>query len=77
MKWDYKEVVIVVKFYLKHVNDWRENIDLVMNELKSNGFANRDEPSTRMRISNIAYLHTGVGLSKASKKTKDVYNKLK
>ena len=42
-----------------HLDDWRSNIDVVMNELKQSGFVNRDVSSTMIRISNYAYLHTG------------------
>ena len=45
-----------------------------MNELKQSGFVNRDVSSIMMRISNHAYLHTGVGLSNASKQTQ-IYTK--
>ncbi|MFY9537471.1 MAG: hypothetical protein WAQ13_03790 [Bacilli bacterium] len=77
MKWSIKEEEIVCKFYLSHQDSWRANIDVVMNELRVAGFASRDESSTRMRISNIASLHTGVGLANASKQTVAVYNRLK
>lgn len=77
MRWERMEDEIVVKFYLKHVNDWRFYVDEVMLELKRAGFINRDESSTRMRISNVASLHTGVGLSNTTKQTREVYNRLK
>ena len=77
MKWELKEEEILVKFYLKHVNDWKNNIDELMIELTKNGFENREKNSARMRVSNVAYLHTGNGLSNASKQTKEVYNRLK
>ena len=77
MKWELKKEEILVKFYLKHVNDWKNNIDELMIELTKNGFENRDKNSARMRVSNVAYLHTGNGLSNASKQTKEVYNRLK
>ena len=74
MKWSVKEDEIVCKFYMKNVNDWRMKIDVVMDELKNAGFINRDVSSTKMRISNFAYLHTGVGLSNASKQSQNIYN---
>ena len=77
MKWDLIEEEIVVKFYLRHVNDWRSNIDEVMKELRNAGFINRSESSTRMRISNVSSLHTCVGLYNASKQTRETYNRLK
>ena len=76
MKWSIKEDEIVCKFYMNHLDDWRSNIDVVMNELKQSGFVNRDISSTMMRISNYAYLHTGVGLSNASKQTQSIYKKV-
>lgn len=48
----------------------------VKEKLKNNGFNERDETSTKMRLSNIEYLDTGKGLPKVSKQTKDVYNRL-
>ena len=59
------------------VKNWKEHINSLINELSLDSFPNRDLNSTKMRISNIEYLHTGVGLSKASKQTRDVYNSLK
>ena len=67
-----KEDEIVCKFYMNHQKDWRTNIDIVMDELKQAGFANRDIASTKMRISNYAHLHTGVGLKNASKQSQKV-----
>lgn len=77
MKWDINEEIIVIKYYLNNVNKWRENIDTLMKQLKDAGFVNRDINSVRMRISNISSLHTGAGLSHASKQTKDLYKNLK
>ena len=77
MKWSIKEDEIVCKFYMNHKNDWRINIGIVMDELKKAGFVNRDIASTKMRISNYAYLHTGVGLSNASKQSQKVYNNIR
>ena len=76
MKWSIKEDEMVCSFYLSHCNNWRSNVELLMNELATAGFT-RDESSTKMRISNYAYLHTGVGLSNASKQTQEVYIRLK
>ena len=73
MKWSIKEDEIVRKFYINHLDDWRSNIDVVMNELKHSWFVNRDVNSTMMCISNYAYLYTGVGLSNASKQTQSIY----
>ena len=73
MKWSIKEDEFVRKFYINHLDDWRSNIDVVMNELKYSWFVNRDVNSTMMRISNYAYLHSGVGLSNASKQTQSIY----
>lgn len=77
MEWKIQEEEIVVKYYLRHINDWRSHIDEVMAELKIASFTNRDESSTRMRISNVASLHFGVGLSKTCKQTRETYNRLK
>ncbi len=76
MKWAEKEDEIVCKFYLKHQNDWWNNIDIVMDELKQAGFVNRDSNSTRMRLANFSYIHTGQGLSKPSKQSRNIYDKI-
>ena len=76
MKWESQEETIVIKYYLQNVNNWRDNIDDSMKQLKEAGFINRDINSVRMRISNISSIHTGVGLSHASKQTRDLYDKL-
>lgn len=75
MRWNIKEDEIVCAFYLKHQNDWRNNIHVVMDELKQNGFVDRDENSTRMRLANFAYIHTGKGLTHPSKQSRKVYSK--
>lgn len=77
MKWALEEDEIVCAFYLSHYCDWRTNISLLMKELSLAGYTNRDESSAKMRVSNYAYLHTGVGLSNASKQTQTVYERLK
>lgn len=77
MEWNIREEEIVVTYYLNHVNDWRKNINVVLEELKREGFDKRDKSSTLYRLSNIAYLHTGVGQSKVSKQSREVYNRLK
>lgn len=76
MKWSYEDKIVCF-FYLNHVANWKENFNQVMIELHSNGYPNRDESSTRMRISNYSYLHTGKGLSNASKQSEKIYNLLK
>ena len=77
MRWEVKEDEIVCGFYLEHQNSWRHYIQDLMDELKTAGYINRDESSTRMRVSNYAYLHTGVGLSKTCRQEEKVYNSLK
>ena len=76
MKWSIKEDEIVCGYYLKHCDDWRNHLDLLMNELKAAGFPNRDLSSTKMRISNYSSLHTGVGLNHSSKQSRAVYQRL-
>ena len=76
MKWEAQEETIVIKYYLQNVNNWRGNIGDLMEQLKDAGFVNRDVNSVKMRISNISSIHTGVGLSHASKQTRDLYNKI-
>ena len=48
-----------------------------MDELGVAGFTSRDDSSTRMKISNVSSLHTGVCLANTSKQTIEVYNCLK
>ena len=76
MKWEAQEEIIVIKYYLQNVNCWRNNIHDLMKQLKDAGFVNRDINSVRMRISNISSIHAGVGLSHASKQTRDLYDKI-
>ncbi|MBQ8142006.1 MAG: hypothetical protein IJ194_02465 [Bacilli bacterium] len=76
MKWDMREDEIVCKYYLLHIKDFRRNIDILMEELKKAGYSQRDISSTKMRLANYAYLHTGVGLSKASNQSRIVYQKM-
>ena len=76
MKWSLKEDEIVCAFYLSHTDNWRSNIDLLMGKLKEAGFVVRDENSAKMRVSNYAFLHTGIGLSNASVQSKNIYVKL-
>lgn len=45
----------------------------LMRQLKNAGFIHRDINSVKMRISNIASLHTGIGLSHVSKQTRELY----
>ena len=77
MKWEVEEEEIIVKFYLNHVNDWHSHIDDLMKYLSEAGFQNRSRASAIMRVSNVSSLHTGVGLSNASKQTRQIYDKLK
>jgi len=76
MEWELLEEKIVVNFYLRHVSNWQNNMDEVMNEMKNAGYTSRDETSTHMRISNVSWLHTGIGLSNASKQTIETYKKM-
>lgn len=77
MTWSYEEDEIVCRFYLKHPDNWKQCFNQVMDELHSYGYINRDEKSTKMRISNYSYLHTGKGLSKASKQSRAVYSSMR
>lgn len=74
MKWTFEEDYIVCNFYLSHIDSWYQNIDDVMMELKQKGFGSREESSVIMRIQNFAYLHTGKGLSRAAKQSRNVYD---
>lgn len=74
MKWTFEEDYIVCNFYLSHIDSWYQNIDDVMMELKQKGFGSREESSVIMRIQNFAYLHTGSGLSRAAKQSRNVYD---
>lgn len=76
MTWTIEEEEIVVKYYLKHVDDWRHYIDELMHDLKPVN-ALRTESSVLYRLSNIAYLHTGTGQKNVARQTRDVYNRLK
>ena len=71
--WSFKEDYIVCKFYLEHVQSWKENFEILMALLRDNDFLSRDKGSVRMRVQNYESLHTGKGLSNASKQSRDIY----
>ena len=73
MKWSLKEDSIVCKFYLAHIDSWRDCLDSLMEQLKELGFGARDRGSVKMRIQNYAYLHTGSGLANVATQSKTVY----
>lgn len=73
MKWSLKEDSIVCKFYLAHIDSWRDCLDSLMEQLKELGFGARDRGSVKMRIQNYAYLHTGCGLANVATQSKTVY----
>jgi hypothetical protein len=77
MKWSIIEDYIVGKFYLAHVETWREHLDEVMAELDEAGFDSREIGSVKMRIQNYEHLHTGKGLSNAAIQSKTVYGMFK
>lgn len=71
--WTFKEDYIVCKFYLEHAQAWKENFEILMLLLRENDFSSRDKGSVRMRVQNYESLHTGKGLSNASKQSRDIY----
>lgn len=73
MKWSLKEDSIVCKFYLAHIDSWRDCLDSLMEQLRELGFGARDRGSVKMRIQNYAYLHTGSGLANVATQSKTVY----
>lgn len=73
MKWEFEEDFIVCKFYLSHVNSWKEHIDEVLAELNTEGFT-RDKNKVQMRISNYEYLHIGHGLCHPAKQSRRILN---
>lgn len=75
MKWSFEEDYVVGKFYLSHVDSWRNHIDDLLTELRQYN-AGRDKGSASMRVQNIESLHVGKGLSNVAKQTKNVYDAL-
>ena len=73
MKWSFEEDFIACKYYLSHVDTWRDHIDKLMYELDKAGFGNRKRGSVIMRLQNIEHLHTGNGLSNSAKQTQRIY----
>ena len=71
MKWEFEEDFIVCKFYLSHVDSWKQHIDEVLAELNIRGFT-RDKNKVQMRISNFEYLHTGHGLCHPAKQSRRI-----
>ena len=72
--WSFEEDYIVCKFYLEHVQSWKENFETLMALLRDNDFLSRDKGSVRMRVQNYESLHTGKGLSNAAKQSRDIYS---
>ncbi len=72
--WLFEEDYIVCKFYLEHAQSWKENFESLMALLRDNDFLSRDKGSVRMRVQNYESLHTGKGLSHASKQSRDIYS---
>lgn len=75
MEWSFKEDYIVGKFYLSHVDSWKNHMDELMAELSRHNVG-RDKGSARMRVQNFESLHVGRGLSNAAKQTKNIYSAL-
>ena len=71
--WTFEEDYIVCKFYLEYAQSWKENFESLIALLRENEFSNRDKGSIRMRVQNYESLHTGKGLSNASKQSRDIY----
>ena len=71
MKWEFEEDFIVCKFYLSHVDSWKEHIGEVLAELYTEGFT-RDKNKVQMRISNYEYLHIGHGLCHPAKQSRRI-----
>ena len=71
--WTFEEDYIVCKFYLENAQTWKENFESLMALLRENDFFSRDKGSVRMRVQNYESLHTGKGLSNASKQSRDIY----
>ena len=49
--WPFEEDFIVAKFYLSHVDSWKEHIDELLEELKQAGFE-REKKKVETRNSN-------------------------
>lgn len=78
MVWAFEEDYIVCKFYVEYEDDWKDNLDYLMELLWEHGFKNRDKASTRMRVQNYEYLHKGnIGLSNAAKQSKEIYSAIR
>lgn len=73
-KWSFEEDYIVCKFYLEHVESWKENLDCLMSMLREQDFTDRDKGSARMRVQNYESLHTGKGLANAAQQSRDIYS---
>ena len=72
--WSFEEDFIVGKYFLSHIETWKEHLDELMRELKEAGYGSRDIGSVRMRIQNYEYIHTGKhGLSGATKQSRRIY----
>ena len=72
--WSFEEDYIVCKFYLEHVESWKDNFESLIALLRDNDFLSRDKGSVRMRVQNYESLHTGKGLANAAKQSRDIYS---
>jgi hypothetical protein len=72
--WTFEEDFIVCDFYLRHINDWPQNLDELMRRLAERGF-NRDKNSAKMRVQNFEYLQTAgkSGLKNGAKQSNRIY----
>lgn len=76
--WDVREDQIVCEFYLMNTTEWQANnkIDEVVQMLNNHGFFSHERNTVHIKMANYSYLHTGYGLSRASKQSVEVYNEI-
>lgn len=72
--WTFEEDFLVCDFYLKHLDNWRQHLDELMQALKERGF-NRDKGTAVMRVQNFEYLQTAgkKGLKNGTEQSKRIY----
>ena len=73
-RWSFEEDYIVCKFYLEHMESWKEHLDCLMSKLYEHDFLDRDKGSARMRVQNYESLHVGKGLTNVARQSRDIYS---
>ena len=72
--WAFEEDFIVCAYYLDHIDDWRQHLDELIEQLAERGY-DRDKTSAIMRVQNFQYIKTSGkhGLKNGTNQSKRIY----